>query len=177
MARLTADQWERARAAYEVRGASLKEIAKRFGVSVAVLSRRGGAEGWTRGQWRALAERKADAVRELAEVERESETLSAPCREALEEAVRERTETECALARFDQALIQRGLELLEGVEEPAQWEILTRGRRNLHPDRERQGTTVNVSQQQAQQARQTVLTPKEALAEIRGEDHGHLTDA
>lgn len=177
MARLTADQWGQARVAYEARGASLKELAKAFGIGVTALSRRIRAESWTRDQGRALEVHKAEALRELAEAEQRNETLSAPCREALEEAVRERAEAECALARFDQALIRRGLELLQGVEEPAQWELLTRGRRNLHPDRERQGTTVNVSQQQAQQARQTVLTPREALAEIRGDAHGHLADA
>lgn len=175
MSRLTAEQWEQARAEYEVRGLSLGEIARRFGISDVAVGKRARKEHWEQGKSSELIDKKVKAIKELYEVEQKSSDLPRTFRTTLEDVVRERVETEFALARFDQALIRRGLELLQGVEEPAQWELLTRGRRNLHPDRERQGTTVNVSQQQAQQVRQ--LSPKEALAEIRGNGDEHITDA
>lgn len=175
MSRLTAEQWEQARADYEVRGLSLGEIARRFGISQQAVSKRAQKEGWKQGKSCGLVNKKVNAIKALYEAEKESCELPTTFKTTLEEVVRERVETEFALARFDQALIRRGLELLQGVEEPAQWELLTRGRRNLHPERDRQGTTVNVSQQQAQQVRQ--LSPREALAEIRGNGDEHITDA
>ena len=50
MARLTPEQWERARAEYEVRGVSLGDVAKRFGVATSSVSRRARAEGWMQGK-------------------------------------------------------------------------------------------------------------------------------
>lgn len=40
MGRLTQEQWEQARAEYEVRGISLGEIAKAFGVATSSVSRK-----------------------------------------------------------------------------------------------------------------------------------------
>ena len=45
MARLTSEQWEQARAEYEVRGVSLGEVARRFGVSQQAASKRARKEG------------------------------------------------------------------------------------------------------------------------------------
>lgn len=45
MARLTDRQWEQARAEYEVRGISLGEVAKSFGVATSSVSRKAKAEG------------------------------------------------------------------------------------------------------------------------------------
>lgn len=45
MARLTSEQWEQARAEYEVRGVSLGEVARRFGVSQQAASKRARKDG------------------------------------------------------------------------------------------------------------------------------------
>jgi hypothetical protein len=45
MPRLTAKQWEQARAEYEVRGIGLRETSRAFGVSVAAVSKKAKAEG------------------------------------------------------------------------------------------------------------------------------------
>lgn len=50
MARLTPEQWEQARAEYEVRGVSLGDIARRFGVSQQAASKRARKEGWKQGE-------------------------------------------------------------------------------------------------------------------------------
>ena len=50
MARLTSEQWEQARAEYEVRGVSLGEVARRFGVSQQAASKRARKEGWKQGK-------------------------------------------------------------------------------------------------------------------------------
>ena len=55
MARLTPEQWERARAEYEVRGVSLGDVAKRFGVATSSVSRRARAEGGMQGKMQDLA--------------------------------------------------------------------------------------------------------------------------
>ena len=49
MARLKAEQWEQARAEYEVRGVSLGDIARSLKVATSSVSRRAKAEGWTQG--------------------------------------------------------------------------------------------------------------------------------
>lgn len=165
MARLTAEQWEQARAEYEVRGVSLGDIAKRFAVATSSVSRKARAEGWAQGKMQDLAERKIAAVKALAEVETQTQNLPLRFRHTLQSVVQERLQAEGMLASFDAALMTRGLEILKKAENPEQWETMTRGRRNLSPRQSRTepGTTVNVTQQ-AMQAQ--ALNPRDALAEI-----------
>ena len=63
MARLKPEQWEQARAEYEVRGVSLGDVAKSFDVATSSVSRRARAEGWVQGKMQDLAERKVAAVK------------------------------------------------------------------------------------------------------------------
>lgn len=75
MARLSAEQWEQARAEYEVRGVSLGEVAKAFGVATSSVSRRARAEGWTQGKMQDLVERKVAAAKEMQAVETQMQEL------------------------------------------------------------------------------------------------------
>ena len=94
MARLTADQWEQARAEYEVRGVSLGDVAKRFGVATSSVSRRARAEGWIQGKMQELAERKVAAVKELAAVETQTQDLPLRFQHTLQSVVQERLQAE-----------------------------------------------------------------------------------
>ena len=73
--RLTNDQWKQARSMYEVRGVSLGEIAKSFGVATSSVSRRARAEGWTQGKMQDLVERKVAAAKEIHAVETQMQDL------------------------------------------------------------------------------------------------------
>lgn len=75
MARLSVEQWERARAEYEVRGVSLGEVAKAFGLATSSVSRRARAEGWTQGKMQDLIERKVAAAKEMQAVETQMQDL------------------------------------------------------------------------------------------------------
>ena len=73
MARLKAEQWEQARAEYEVRGVSLGDIARSLKVATSSVSRRAKAEGWTQGRMQGLVGRKVAAIKELSEVETQTQ--------------------------------------------------------------------------------------------------------
>lgn len=163
MARVTPEQWEKARAAYEVRGVSLTDIARDVGVDRAAVSRRAKREGWEQGKNAALVERKTAAIREIASVDGESRDLPPVARMTLEEAVRERIAAEGLLARLDATLAHRGALMALEAATPAELELLSRVSRNIRPQDRTSQTTVNVSQRQDAGA----LTPREALAEIR----------
>ena len=169
MARLTSEQWEQARAEYEVRGVSLGEVASRFGVSQQAAAKRARKEGWKQGKSCGVVEKKVSAIKALYEVEQESCDLPTTFRATIDDVVRERLEADHLFAQFDKALILKAHAVLSKVELPEEWETMTRGRRNLAPQQER-GTTVNVSQQASAQAAAlagaSVLSPRDALNEI-----------
>ena len=169
--RLTSEQWEQARAEYEVRGLSLGEVARRFGVSDVAVGKRAKKGGWAQGKSLGLAEKKVSAIKELYAIEQESSDLPQTFRTTLDDVVRERLESEHLLARLDKALMLKAHAILARVERPEEWETMTRGRRNLAPQQER-GTTVNVSQQASAQAAAvatSVPAPDSALRDaLRG---------
>ena len=133
MARLTSEQWEQARAEYEVRGVSLGEVARRFGVSQQAASKRARKEGWKQGKSCGVVEKKVSAIKALYEVEQESCDLPTTFRATIDDVVRERLEADHLFAQFDKALILKAHAVLSKVELPEEWETMTRGRRNLAP--------------------------------------------
>lgn len=165
MARLTADQWEAARAEYEVRGVSLGDVAKRFGVATSSASRRANADGWVQGKMQDLVEKKVAAVKELAAVETQTQDLSLRFQHTLQSVVQERLQAEGMLASLDVALATKAITLASQATSAADIETLSRARKNLAPAQQSpaQQTTVTVNQQQAQS---TALSPRDALAEI-----------
>ena len=162
MARLTADQWEQARAEYEVRGMSLGDVAKRFGVATSSVSRRAKAEGWIQGKMQELAERKVAAVKELAAVETQTQDLPLRFQHTLQSVVQERLQAEGMLASLDVALATRAIALANQATSAADIETLSRARKNLAPAQQAptQQTTVTVNQQaQAESAAEIVSVP------------------
>ena len=162
MPRLTAKQWERARAEYEVRGIGLRETARTFGVSVGAVAKKAKAEGWKQGKSEQLVSRKVHALKELAKVNTESEHLPSTFQRTLDQVVKERLEIEGLLISFDKSLVSKGMEILKAADKPEQWETMTRGRRNLSPPQPRaeQQTTVNVTQQTSALAASAAVNPQ-----------------
>ena len=152
MARLSAEQWEQARAEYEVRGVSLGEVAKAFGVATSSVSRRARAEGWTQGKMQDLVERKVAAAKEMQAVETQMQELPLRFQLTLQEVVQERLRTEGAALNFARAVAMKGTAMTRAAESPAELELLSRAARNVMPQVDKgQHTTVNV-QQHAQAA-------------------------
>ena len=73
MGRLTQEQWERARADYEVKGESMSAISREFGIDIAAISRKAKKEAWSQGKSQALVEKKINSIKQLAEIESESQ--------------------------------------------------------------------------------------------------------
>lgn len=151
MARLKAEQWEQARAEYEVRGVSLGDIARSLKVATSSVSRRAKAEGWTQGRMQGLVGRKVAAIKELSEVETQTQELPLRFQYTMESVVRERLQAEGMLASLDVALAEKAIALAQKATSAGEIETLSRARRNLAPQTASdRGTTVNVNQQQAQ---------------------------
>lgn len=178
MARLTPEQWEQARAEYEVRGVSLGDIARRFGVSQQAASKRARKEGWKQGKVVGLSIKRSMRLRHYTKLSRESCGLPTTFRATIDDVVRERLEADHLFARFDKALLLKAQAILANVDRPEEWETMTRGRRNLAPQQER-GTTVNVSQQASAQAAAvaSALSPRDALNEILEQEQRETSDA
>lgn len=162
MGRLTEGQWEQARADYEIRGVSLGELAKRYGVATSSVSRKARSEGWTQGQMQDLANRKVAAIKEIAQIETQTQDLPLRFRHTLDSVVREKLEAEGLLAELDVAIASKAIEMAGKATSADELETLSRARKNLAPQVPKEGTTVNVTQQQAQGC----LSPKDSLAEI-----------
>ncbi|WP_165072936.1 hypothetical protein [Desulfovibrio sp. ZJ200] len=167
MARLTAEQWEQARADYEVRGISLGDVARTYGVATSSVSRRARAEGWTQGRLQDLAARKVAAVKEMAEVETQTQDLPVRFQHTLQSVVQERLQAERLLASLDVALAAKAITLAHQATSAADIETLSRARRNLAPAQQApaQQTTVTVNQQA--QAGAALMTPRDVLEDIR----------
>ena len=165
MARLKPEQWEQARAEYEVRGVSLGDVAKCFDVATSSVSRRARAEGWVQGKMQDLAERKVAAVKELAAVEKQTQDPPVRFQHTLQKGGQGRPQAEGMLASLDVALAAKAITLANQASSPDEIEALSRARKNLAPAQQApaQQTTVTVNQQQAQSA---AMSPRDALAEI-----------
>lgn len=177
MARLSATQWEKARAEYEVRGISLGAVAELFGVDRAAVSRRAKKESWVQGKNHGVVEKKVTALKALAEADEESHALPVTFQHTVETVVRERLQAEGMLASLDVALASRGVVLASGAKTADEWEMMTRGRRNLAPQVQR-GISVNVNQDNTNQNQTAVLptpspTPEDAMRKVlRGQYEG-----
>lgn len=169
MPRLTADQWELAKADYEIRGMGIRDIAKRYGVAPSAVSKRAKADGWIHGKSEQLVERKTAAIREIAKVNIESEQFSQPYLFTFESVVNERLQAEGIRARFDVALAQKGLLMLQSAATPDDLETLSRVSRNIRPQERAPQTTVNVAQAQTQSSQ--APSPAEVLTQLVQDAH------
>lgn len=69
MARLTPEQWQAARADYEIRGMSQREIAEKYGISAGAVGQKASKEQWKlSSETKQLVTEKANAVITLANI-------------------------------------------------------------------------------------------------------------
>lgn len=94
MARLTPEQWERARADYEVSGNSLRDVAKEYCVSPSTVARRAEKENWIQGKTQHLVAKKKNAIKELHETQQQTQHLNATLQIAIDTEVQKQLEDE-----------------------------------------------------------------------------------
>ena len=153
MARLTAAQWEQARADYEVRGISLGEIGKRYAVAKSSVSRKASSEGWKQGKMQPLIDQKIAATKQMQEVETQLQRLPLRFQLTVQEVVQERLGTEAAALHFARIVAKKGAEMAALAKTPDDIEKLGRAARNVMPQYDKgSSTTVNVTQQANAQA-------------------------
>ncbi|MBR3665208.1 MAG: hypothetical protein IKN64_11270 [Desulfovibrio sp.] len=161
MPRLTKEQWEQIRADYEVHGLGNRELSRKYGLSTSTLSERAKKEQWVQGKTEQLVSRKIAAVKEMREIELETEQFGRVERRAFEKEVKDRLDLEGIRTSYYAELYAKGRELLKKVETPEQWKTLASGAKDLAP-REGVGTVVNVASTPIMRP----LTPKEAMESI-----------
>lgn len=73
MARLTAEQWERARADYEIGGLTQREVAEKYKVSPGAVGNKASRDKWSSGKCEQAKTDKAKAIIKIADIEQETE--------------------------------------------------------------------------------------------------------
>lgn len=174
MPRLTPEQWEQAKADYEVKGISLGEVARRYGVTTGAVSQKAKKDGWIQGKSKGLVDKKVNAVKALAEYGLQTKDLPYTLRHTIETVAQERLQADGALAEFDLALALKGQELLQNARTPEDYELIARGRKHLAPQLPKTETKVTVNNQQAQAIQP--LSPKQVLEEL-AKKTGNAPDA
>jgi len=115
MARLTADEWDEIRAAYEVHGDSFGVLAERWSVSKSSISRKAKKQGWVQGKMQHLVEKKANAIKELKSIRNETQHLKQHHATAFEQAVEFRLRNE---SRMEKAAL-KAEQMIHEVEKPS----------------------------------------------------------
>lgn len=149
MPRLNEQQWELARADYEVRGLSLGEVGRRHGVSQPAVAKMARKMGWERGKSLGVVERKVAAIKNFALAEEEKFGLPKTFQVTIDDVVRERLQADGIHARLDVAIAHKGLEMVRSATSLEDLEMLSRISKNIRPQQTPQ-TTVNVQQAQVQ---------------------------
>lgn len=172
MPRLTTAQWETARADYEIRGDSLSEIGRRYGVSQRAVAKQAKFGSWVRGRSSEIAEMKASAVIEYAKAEKQSSDLPNFLRQEIDDLVTERLQQEGVLASLSNAIARKARIMANNAETLDEIEQLSRVKKNLTPPSAAQ-TQVTVQQAALSQAQGTSRSPEEIcdalLAEVEQE--------
>lgn len=94
MARLTQAQWEAAKADYEIGGFSYSQLVDKYGMSRGSISHRANKEEWKQGRVEHLVQKKANAIKEINEVEQQTEQMGGVQQVAIDNAVQKRLEAE-----------------------------------------------------------------------------------
>ena len=120
MARLTPEQWLAAKADFEIAGLSVTEIADKYRLDKAAVSRRAKKEAWQAGKSQPLSTRKVNAIIELAECEAQSQQAKL---NSVERAVFDRVVADDVAFRLQndadmEAVREHAMSLLPLVEKP-----------------------------------------------------------
>lgn len=120
MAKLTPQQWELARADYEIHGFSYSDLVKKYGMSRGSISKRANDEQWQQGKNEQLITKKVNAIIELQKTEQQIEQLEPLVQKSIDAEVSLRLARENLF--IDSALKnqKRANELLEMADDLAQ---------------------------------------------------------
>lgn len=126
MARLTQEQWTAARADFEIAGLSVTEIAGKYRLDKAAVSRRAKKEEWQAGKSQPLSTRKASAIIELVECEAQSQQAKL---NSVERAVFDRVVADDVAFRLQndadmEAVREHAMSLLPLIEKPLDAKLL-----------------------------------------------------
>ena len=171
MPRLTAKQWEHAKADFEIAGLSKSEIARKYGTTPTAVRKAAQKGNWQEGKSSSLILRKTAAIKELSQIEDESSRLTRTEQKVLDRVVRTQLELDGLRREFHARLYEKGIELAESIDNAGSWHTLTAGARNLMPPQQDKGTTVNVNQQQAQGQ---TMTPEQVCEELIAQQRAEI---
>ncbi len=116
MARLTTEQWQQAKADYEIGGLSQRQVAEKYKVSNSTVSERAKKECWEVDKTEHLKDRKANAIIELAKTELQTEHLNRTERTALDGYVADEVEFRLQNDKDMEAVRDKAMQLLDGVD-------------------------------------------------------------
>ena len=113
MARLSETQWALARAEYEVKNLSNREIADKFGVTEGAIRKRAALDFWVKGQSAHLVEKKLKVISDLEAISTQSTNLSTQHLQVIDDDVSFRLQNNKDLQSIQKvvnAMISAGLE-------------------------------------------------------------------
>lgn len=116
MARLTTEQWQQAKADYEVGGLSQKQIAEKYGLSKGTVSDKVKKEQWQAGKTELTELKKTNAVISLIETEQETELLNRTEQAVLDAKVADEVAFRMQNDADMQAVRDKAIVLLAGVD-------------------------------------------------------------
>ena len=165
MPRLTKQEWETIKDDFEVRGRSVSEIAKSYGVQVSSISRQAKKQKWKQGQKQKLVQDQVEILRKLDAVEKQKQMLPKHTQAAIEYAVATELELAGLRTTYHAAIYRKGLRMLQDAESAAELKTLSSVARDLMPQKE--PAQINISQAQAQ-AQQ--MTPDQVMQELLSQE-------
>lgn len=161
MPRLTAEQWEQARADYEVRSMTADAIGRKFGVSQQAISKRAVAEKWVRGKSCEVVNKKVQAIKDFAEAQEQSCKMGTTYNYTIDECVKERLQNEGLMLSLANTIARKAKKFADNVDTLADLESLSRVKKNLTPPAAAQNT-ITVQQASMSQAQvDASLSPDE----------------
>lgn len=120
MAKLTPQQWELARADYEVKGLSIREIAKHYDVNASTVSRQAKKDDWKQSKTQHLVDKKVNAIMQLHQTQQQMQQLNAIEQQAIDNEVALRLARENLFVDSALRNQKRANELLEMADDLAQ---------------------------------------------------------
>ena len=175
MPRLSADQWERARADYEVRGLGMGEIGRRYGVTKQAVAKKIKTEGWVQGKSSHIVDRKVSAIKDFRAAELESSRLSSTLQMTVAECVQEQLQQEGILASLANAVAAKARSMVDAAASPEDLEVLSRIKKNLTPPPAPAQTSVTVQQAQVR-SREMEMSPEEVCAALIAEQQREIEE-
>lgn len=119
MARLTEEQWEAVRIAYEVEGLSFGELETKYGVHKSNISRRAKKDGWNQEKTQRLISATVENQKENFLIRNETQQLNATTQRAVQSEVFNRLAFEIQNNADMQDIRDKAMQMLAAVDRPS----------------------------------------------------------